>query len=882
MGGYINLHFLEPTEFCFTPHVQHPRRTIKQTTDNTLPQQIMNFSIFTLTVFLATFEHVSATGYYVVARTSGRCSDTAGATSSAGGGYITTQAECDKGAAALGWSDTSSDERANTMSIPGCYLYKNQFSGDELKYNTILDSARSAACGEDGRPCLCTVRCSPGTYQDDTGQTSCKPCLSGQYSAMGASACQTLDANNCPVGMEASGTSTVCDSCPTGKYNDQTGSTCKFCDTPNHVVSKDKTQCVIDQHAPIFVTKASGKCTGITGGNTILSRTKCMEAAEAVGFEVTVVDPKYANNPNTYTKPPGCFTDESDIYGKPNLFLNTPASNVDCDSSDKCLCSIICPPGTFNDGQSSSCSDCPSGELSTRGASSCQYSTSNCPPGTYSSGATCDSCPSGKYNDQAGQTSNAVCKTCVPGSKTNDYQSGCDLCGKGEYQDQSGQPTCKSCDAGTGNDQTGSTSDSACIDCTAGKFNVNSYTGICVDCEKGKYNDQEKQTTDCKRCPDATYSDTLGTSSAENCKNCPVGRWSGQSSGLVMALLVSADDCQMCPKGQYMDEEAHGINAIKVGLNPNLFRCKICGEGTYDPDQGTVTEYGTLTGKGTCDKCPAGRYQENSGSPNPNQHYDCKTCGQNRFQDQPGQSTCRPCKYGTNGKQLKINDDGKNGKELTSYEKKDYHNEDTDCSISGITCLPGESQFDGTCIACEKGTQVSDGQEFCTLCPTGFYQNQLKKENCKKCPTVPDSVCALMPGGVSEQKTESDVLVLPEDDEAEMMAIDLDYNSLSTSNKKLSTECAASRSSILLYQEGMVQGTKTAVYAGLCTLAAVVVLTHRFLPDKAKSLDIMFAKVSDSFFLFFFLAFLHVLSRCLIFFCSLISLLHVSTSGTYC
>ena len=197
-----------------------------------------------------------------------------------------------------------------------------------------------------------------------------------------------------------------------------------------------------------------------------------------------------------------------------------------------------------------------------------------------------------------------------------------------------------------------------------------------------------------------------------------------------------------------------------------------------------------------------------------------------------------PCKLGRNGKQLKINDDG------LEPESFKFHNEASDCSVSGITCKPGESYIDGTCTPCKIGTQVSDDKSFCALCPTGFYKNQ--QINCEPC-TVPDSVCALMSGAVSEQKTDSavlEVLVLPENDEAEMMALDLDYNSLSTSNKELSTECAASRSSILLYQEGMDQGTQNAVYAGLCTLAAVVVLTHRFLPEKARSFDLMFAKVS--------------------------------------
>jgi hypothetical protein len=103
-----------------------------------------------------------------------------------------------------------------------------------------------------------------------------------------------------------------------------------------------------------------------------------------------------------------------------------------------------------------------------------------------------------------------------------------------------------------------------------------------------------------------------------------------------------------------------------------------------------------------------------------------------------------------------------------------------------------------------------------------------------------------MTGAVSEQKTDSAVLVLPENDEPVMMALDLESNLLSTSNKELSADCAASRNSILRYQEGMVQGTRNTIYACLGTFAAVFVLTHRFLPEKARALDLMFAKVSES------------------------------------
>jgi len=90
--------------------------------------------------------------------------------------------------------------------------------------------------------------CPAGTYQDQTGQTSCKTCVTGGYCPGGGSAPLACPAGTyqdqtgqtscktCTTGHYCSGTgNTAPTSCPAGTYQDQTGQTsCKTCTTGHY------------------------------------------------------------------------------------------------------------------------------------------------------------------------------------------------------------------------------------------------------------------------------------------------------------------------------------------------------------------------------------------------------------------------------------------------------------------------------------------------------------------------------------------------------------------------------------------------------------------------------------------------------------------------
>jgi hypothetical protein len=110
-------------------------------------------------------------------RTSGNCGDSGG-----GWGKITSAAACGAGAAALGWGDTTATTQDRNYS-PGCYI------SNALYFNTR--SSSTYTCGSN-EICLCTLTCQPGTYQDESGQTSCKTCPSGKSQpSSGKNYCQT-------------------------------------------------------------------------------------------------------------------------------------------------------------------------------------------------------------------------------------------------------------------------------------------------------------------------------------------------------------------------------------------------------------------------------------------------------------------------------------------------------------------------------------------------------------------------------------------------------------------------------------------------------------------------------------------------------------------
>ena len=102
----------------------------------------------------------------------------------------------------------------------------------------------------------------------------------------------------------------------------------------------------------VYQEKASQQCTNVGGGSSIASVAECQQAAVKLGWADTTADTITAIN-----YPPGCF-----FYANGALYFNTHNPSIDCTASEKCACSVLCPPGTYQDEvNQTTCKSCTAG-----------------------------------------------------------------------------------------------------------------------------------------------------------------------------------------------------------------------------------------------------------------------------------------------------------------------------------------------------------------------------------------------------------------------------------------------------------------------------------------------------------------------------------------
>ena len=584
--------------------------------------------------------------------------------------------------------------------------------------------------------------CPSGTYQDEIGQYYCKTCANSTYSDVGASSC-LLDSTTCPAGTYDSGTDTVCDSCGAGKYNDQTSQTsksvaCKSCAAGKYQNEEGQASCNNDCASPMVIVDArcidntvyqerrSDNCGDSAGEGKITSAAACGAGATALGWSETWA---YTESDPDY--PPGCYS-EGDLY------FNTANSNVACSNDNKCLCTLVCPPSTYqNQSGQSSCKTCTNGTYSTAGASSCPYSATTCPVGTYASGTdtVCDSCGAGKYNNQTNQTSESVaCKSCDVGEYQNEEgKASCnndcvspmvitvdasrcinnrvngDACPSGTYQDEIGQSFCKTCANSTYSTVGAPSCPYSATTCPVGTYA--SGTAACASCGTGKYNDQTNQTSEsvaCKSCAAGQYQNEEGKASCNNdCASPMVIVDARCIDNRVYQKRLSGRCGDSAGEGKITSAAACGAGATALGL--------------WAPTPWAPTPYAV-----SYSERPPGCFSEYDvyfntqmyfNTQNPN--VDCSnidiclctlTCPSGTYQDQSGQSSCKTCANST------YSDVGASS-----------------CLLDSTTCPAGtyDSGTDTVCDSCGAGKYNDQtSQTACKSCATGEYQNEEGQASC--------------------------------------------------------------------------------------------------------------------------------------------------------
>ena len=670
-----------------------------------------------------------------------------------------TKEDCEEGAGVFGWSDTTAEtERIwNTLEfkyvdIPlGCVEYKGR-----LLYNTKSYYYPGVSCSSTFK-CLFKLTCQAGTYQDQTGESTCKTCATGRFSSSRKSSCD-LDSTTCPKGTIASGTATACTSCAAGKYNDATGKTaCKTCvGFPN----ADQSACLQQN---VYGERTSGLCTD--GGSYIGTKEDCSEGSDALEWSALIDSRLVAG------LPAGCYLKTSSSGSANGVYFNTKPSPctvypcnrvaigtaVPCTSFYKCLCKVTCLAGTYQDqtGQTtckpcapglynnhdgrSSCQSCATGQYSTLGKPNCDYEVTTCPKGTYASGkAACTSCVAGKYNDAIGQTD---CKTCTPG-KYNDLtgqisESNCKTCASdkeptgdqlacvligeqapvaggivcqvGTYQDQTGQTTCKSCKAGQYNTQNGRLSCEPCAtgtytdlikqtscksNCIAGSY-IKADQSACLPCPQGKFQNQEAKYS-CIDCGPGKYNDQTGGKNENNCRDCKNGKY----NSLTGQTLESSckDDCTA---GSYIPSDKSS--------------CTTCPEGQYQDE----------SNEPSCKSCVTGKYSDAIGQPSKTS---CKSCMNGKYTDETGQASCKDnCNAGSY-----ILADKSACSECDEGRFQDENSQLVcrDCVLGQYSDSPKQISCKHDCSA---GSYITSDKTACSHCAKGKWQNLDDQSNCIKC-----------------------------------------------------------------------------------------------------------------------------------------------------
>ena len=441
------------------------------------------------------------------------------------------------------------------------------------------------------------VKCAAGTFQDEEGKLTCKPCTAGSYCAEGAAA-----ALPCEGGSYSSSTSLTraaeCTLTDQGYYA-STGST-------------QQTPCAAGTAQASSGMGSCSKCAAGTfqdeeGKLTCKPCTAGSYCAEGAAAALPCEGGSYSSS-TSLTRTEECTLTDQGHYastGSTQQTLCSPGTFAPNVSMGAC---VKCAAGTFQDEEGKlTCKPCTAGSYCAEGAAAALP----CNEGSYSSSTSLTSAEECTLTDQgyyapAGSTQQ---KLCSPGTFAPTRSMGaCDKCAAGTFQDEEGKLTCKLCTAGsycaegaaaalpckegsyssstnftsaeecelTDQGHYASTGSTQQTPCAAGTFAPNVSMGACVKCAVGTFQDEEGKLT-CKPCTAGSYC-AEGAAAALPCK---AGSYSSSTN------LTSAEECTLTDQGHYASTGSTGQTACNPGTyanEPGMPTCTSCEPGRYQPN----------------------------------------------------------------------------------------------------------------------------------------------------------------------------------------------------------------------------------------------------------------------------------------------------------
>ena len=569
------------------------------------------------------------------------------------------------------------------INCPSGYFRDTAVDKTELCFCDLCKTCPSGFFGGNGVNC---EACAAGKYQDTPGQPTCIDCEFPTKSGPASKICT----EHCLSGFEDD--TQQCKVCPAGK-NGLSATTCQLC-PEGRVKREDYGECIMCPEGHTHTSERTGCQTCEAGkfASTLGICTKCEQGYYMKQYNFSIPPLKCeATAPGSYQNEIG---QENYKKCQPGTFTNRYNSSV-CES---------CAIGRFSQEEFSNCELCPTGYgADSEGSESCVVCSSEqmtidgscqfCPKGTEVLSTFCVDCPQGKINNVSNgdrcfscpkdfySNDTSTCARCIQDSVTNLMGPGswkCQSssvgrkCSAGDFSDDS---TCTGCPTG----YISAAEATECVECTTTQIEVNHK--VCEECSTGMF--QNNNT--CTVCSTGKYG-TIG-----GCLDCAMGQYQDEEA---------KDDCQLCPrlkvtvgKGSTSEENCTKCSDESVYVIDGI--CATCAPGKKEVDDGCQNcaggRYRTATDN-DCELCPIGK-TASSGNP-------CQNCAAGTYQNEEGQTECKDCLAGVTA---------------------------TGC----LVCPSGT--YGSNCDICPQGFWSLAGQESCSMCSIGLYQNEQGSDSCITC-----------------------------------------------------------------------------------------------------------------------------------------------------
>jgi len=359
---------------------------------------------------------------------------------------------------------------------PGRFTTENAFSQTLCTPGTWQDQAGQTSCieAQEGHfaseyGSINETPCSPGTWQNLTGQQSCNDALPGHY-------------------VEQPG-STMMNQCSPGTYQPESGQISCIVTQPGNFSTTGSIQPISCEIGTFQSDPGADHCTEAQPGHFVnlsgaTSQTQCSEgsfSAEVAQGNCTEAEPgHFVDFDGASSQSPcssGSFQQNS---GQVDCDPAPPGQTVSLDGSSL---AEPCSPGTYqpNSGRTVCFDSSPGYYVNETGSSS----QTACPPGHFQSNpgeSECVQASSGSYVPDAGS---AAQTPCPPGSfQSSSGQSGCIDAMPGHHVPQEGAVSQSTCRPGTFQTETGA---DACQESTPGHFVQGTGSPSQTPCEPGTY-----------------------------------------------------------------------------------------------------------------------------------------------------------------------------------------------------------------------------------------------------------------------------------------------------------------------------------------------------------------------------------------------------------